>query len=336
MEKLVRLVADKAMAYSYKRWGFGEDIALRGLIDVGTWLGERKYLAFAEQMLKEWAAESRTLGFPDHVVPGIPLLMLYDKTGEELYLEGAHRLAGLYETFPRHGGIPVHRPDLTDWKTHIWVDCMYMDAPFLIRYGRLVGESRFVDIGMEHVRSYLDVLQDSDSGLFYHGFDTQLRERSAHAWGRGNGWAMLGLIDTLDALPADHPHFQPIRSALERQVRAVVPLQGKSGHWHTILDDASSPVETSIAAFFSAGIWSAVRLGLLPRETELLQVAARAFEAARNDVAPDGTLKGVSEATPIGDRSNYCDRATGSFPWGQGPLLLAAMEKVRLQKEFSE
>ena len=332
LEDVARAAAERAMQYRYKVWGFGEDIALRGLYQLGRVLPEPRFTSFVTDLLRPWAASGAALTNADHVAPGVPLLLLYQDTGDDVFLQAAVRLGQLYASFPRVDGIPVHRPDLVPWQAHIWVDCMYADAPFLVRLGLVTGEPRWIEMGIEHIGAYAVVLQ-TGAGLFHHGYDTSAKTRSLHAWGRGNGWAMLGLIDTLEVLPRDHPAFSRLHDRLVRQAEALARHQDKTGLWHTIVDDPASPLETSTAAFFAAGIWAGIRLGLLDKGLD--GVAQRAFAAALERVAGDGTLTGVSEATPIGDRDNYCRRATGMYPWGQGPLLVAILESGRLGRSLA-
>jgi unsaturated rhamnogalacturonyl hydrolase len=69
----------------------------------------------------------------------------------------------------------------------------------------------------------------------------------------------------------------------------------------------------------------AMRFGLVPqRWTALVE---RALHAVRGNVSAEGLLEGVSDATPVGaDAAHYGARPRGSFPWGQGPALLALIE----------
>jgi unsaturated rhamnogalacturonyl hydrolase len=54
----------------------------------------------------------------------------------------------------------------------------------------------------------------------------------------------------------------------------------------------------------------------------------KARAAMHSQVAPDGALQLVSDATPVGARAVYATRPFGTFPWGQGPLLLALCQEV--------
>ena len=54
----------------------------------------------------------------------------------------------------------------------------------------------------------------------------------------------------------------------------------------------------------------------------------KARAAMHSQIAPDGRLQLVSDATPVGARAVYATRPFGTFPWGQGPLLLALCQEL--------
>jgi len=325
--------AEQLMAYPFKVWGFGEEIGLRGLWELGRSLDEASYRGFVRALLRGWCQERGPLEPQDHVVPGMPLLLLYEAEGDKVYLEAALELGELLANSKEVHDLPLHRPDLKEWASHIWVDCLYLDAPFLLRLGCVTADERWVEVALRHLLPYARALRDDEKGLFYHGLDSATGERSPCLWGRGNGWALLGLIDALAELPPAHAAYPPLQAMLEAQVAALIRLQDASGHWHTVLDDPTSPLEPSCAALFAAGFWAAKRVGLVSTERWGTLggegSAERAFAAALASVDPAGGFA-VSEATPIGNRETYVTRRLGTFPWGQGPLLLAAVESGQL------
>ena len=154
--------------------------------------------------------------------------------------------------------------------------------------------------------SYLGVLREPQSGLFFHGFDTGRKVTSQYLWGRGNAWALLGMIETLELLPKSHRAYPALMTLMEAQLASLVRLQTGSGHWHTILNDPRSPLETSLSALYAVGMYLTLRLNLVneDRRHATQAVADRAFEAALQQAQPDGSFL-VSEATPIGDRETY-------------------------------
>jgi hypothetical protein len=58
------------------------------------------------------------------------------------------------------------------------------------------------------------------------------------------------------------------------------------------------------------------------------EMERRARAAMHAQLASDGTLQLVSDATPVGARAVYATRPFGTFPWGQGPLLLALCQEI--------
>src|SRR5690606_25599394 len=129
---------------------------------------------------------------------------------------------------------------------------------------------------------------------------------------RGNGWAMHGLVDTIAELSSDHPARTELVAVLTAQVRAVARLQAPGGLWHTILDDAESPLENSTAGFFASAVLKAGRLGLLqPRDHAAL--VGRALAALATATTADGGLP-ISYATPVGEHETYYQAPLGVFP----------------------
>jgi len=324
-DELVRRVADRTMACSYQVWGFGEAVAMRALLAAGRVTGDPRYRSFVTDQFARWRSRrGAQLTYEDHVTPGVPLLELaaYDRR----WMPAASALAELFRTFPRRNGLMLHRPDLDRWSTHIWVDCLYTDGAFLALWARHSREPTWTDLAAEHVLAYVRVLWDAAADLFVHGYDAAVCKRSPVHWGRGNGWALLGLLDFLQVLPRSHPAWPAVAHIVERHARALLALQDADGHWHTVLDQSDTPLESSTAAMMAYGLQVATRLGLAPPQAA--KAADRALDAALARLDANGGLQGTSAATPIGDLTLYAGRPTGVFPWGQGPMLLALVDRV--------
>lgn len=336
--ELARAAAAHTMAYPFKGWGFGEDIALRALLELEAELHEPALMDFvSDQLRRSWRVNPNEtpLAATDHVAPGVVMLELHARLGDDRFLEQALALGRLLTSFPVVDGVAVHRRDLDGWRNTVWVDCMALDGPFLARLAVATGDPIWADHAAEALLGYARVLQNEVTGLFVHGYDVGLRSASSVAWGRGNGWALHGLIDTLEVLPADHPARREAQSRLEHQLEGLRQSQHPSGRWTTVLDDPTAPIEESTAAFFAAGALKAQRLGLLPeaRTEAMAAMNERALSALVEDAGGRastdfGTLQ-VSNATPIGDHTNYINRPLGVFPWGQGPLILSCLEVWR-------
>jgi len=325
LRQWLQRVADCTAAYPYQCWGFGEAIAMLGLMAASRVTNDDQYRRVVETSFDRWwtAIEGR-LAFRDHVTPGVSLLLLAREHAR--WMDAALALGGLFRDFPTRRGVPIHRPDLEGWTSHIWVDCLYTDGPFLALLGLVTGKSSWQDLACAHTLACIDVLWDAPSGLFSHGYNAATGVANAVHWGRGNGWALQGLVDLLRFLRPDHPARSQLATVVRRQVSALATIQDAGGHWHTVLDHPETYLEHSIAAMMAWAIPQTVRLGLVPAAA--INVAAKAFDAALAATDEAGNLCGVSAATPAGDLTTYAGRSTGVFPWGQGPLLLALADRI--------
>jgi rhamnogalacturonyl hydrolase YesR len=316
-------IAEATIRLPYKVWGFGESIAMEGLIAAGG-----RYRAHAFTLLDEWANSAGPLASEPlaHVTPGVPLLLRYSEEpdpviwGRILELE-----AVLASAHIGNAGARIHRPDLAGWEHEVWVDCMHLDAPFLALLGRQANDPARQALAVELLLSHARVLQDEASGLFSHGFDDATGRPNRVHWGRGQGWALLGLVDTLHLLPPDQPGAGEIRERLDALVAGLERHEQESGRWSTVVDRHETYLEASVSAFTALGIGRAIRWELISAaDAELVR---RAFAATLDQLSPDGELLRVSDATPVGsDAAHYDARPLGTHPWGQGPALLAALE----------
>jgi unsaturated rhamnogalacturonyl hydrolase len=327
-EALARAAATHALRYPYKVWGFGEDIALRALLELSDTTGDGAPAAFVHDLVSRWCRDRGALVPADHVAPGVVFLELHERHADAPYLETALELAGLLVGFPVEDGVSVHRRDLEPWRDTIWVDCTALDGPFLARLAVTTGDAAWARRGVEMLLGYARALQEERSGLFFHGYDVARHATSPIRWARGNGWALHGMVDTLEALPPDQPGAAEVVTRLRRLVAALAALQDEGGLWRTVLDDATSPLEASTAAFYASGVLKARRLGLLDDGPEVRALVERAIAAILRHARDDGGL-GISSATPVGGRATYVEQSLGVYPWGQGPLLLTFTEGRR-------
>ncbi len=324
IEDLINRLAVQTMAYPYKVWGYGEEMGLQGLLAASDVTSEPAYFEFVHGLMDAWVASRPEISYPDHVAPGSVLLEIYQRTGDQRLLEQARHLAQFFADLPRaSSGTARHRPDHPEFSQYAYVDCIPIDGPFLCRFADLTGETSFFDLGVDLLLSHVRVLQDEDSGLFYHLYDCAHERTNGAFWGRGNGWAILGLIDILELLGPADPARPQIQTFLERQAAALARLQDSSGHWHTVLNQPNTYLETSLAAFFCVAFTRAVDSGLL--STRYLESARAAWVALVDSIDAHGLVQGVSYATPPGDAVHYQRAPVGGlYPWGQGPALLAA------------
>jgi unsaturated rhamnogalacturonyl hydrolase len=344
----LRAAADALVAYPFRVWHYGESVGLEGLLRIGALLDEPRYGAWVHGLLRGWAARRRPFAEIDNTLPGKVLCELAEHRGDDLLLEAAwdaarhlrtrstlrgvalpFRRAPLREPF---GGEPLDaagRALLGDPGPGVFVDPLHFDPPFLVHLGVLTRSAELVDAGAEQARALVALLQD-ESGAFWHFFLGRTGERYGLGWGRGQGWALLGLVDVLERLPDGHEQQRPLRRALAALADALCATQRDDGGWPAVIFDPESGPESSTAAFVAAGFGAAVAKGLLGRDYAEPARAAWGYAAAR--VREDGVLEEVSANVWASTAPwHYASVPLGGvFPWGQGPLLLAAAQLDRM------
>lgn len=307
---LVATVAQRCRRIPVTIWGFGVGGMLSGLVRVGTNLGRDDLVDHVAHLVgPTLTAEPQPT---DHLI-SVETLLALRAARPELDVDAACErwVRAVWDAAqPVAPGPRVHRPDLPPWSSTIWVDCMHTDGPGLATLG-------YDDEALACVEEYAGVLQRAD-GLFHHGYDVETGRGNGVAWGRGQAWALLGLVDTLTEVDD-----AGLRTRLESLVEALARHED-AGRWRTIVDDPAAPIENSVAAYVALGVGRAAVAGLVDHgHAAMAERAASATRAALHDGGLD-----VSEATPVGDPQNYRRRATGVFPWGQGPVLNLLLDSI--------
>lgn len=340
IERLVPAVAE----YTRRRGTAGTEwepiVAVAGLLAVGgtecvdaarevvdlaveTQTGDGQFLYGGSDPLEWTDPLERWTGVDEYTavsVPagyGYPALDFYERTGDDRYVRAARRQYEYFDTVARtdDGGIPI-RSEVAE----LWVDTTYMVAPFFARYGAVADDPDAFEEAVRQVVVHADHLQDARTGLFRHIWrETPDYYPQGQFWARGNGWVGAALVDTLDALPDDHAGRERLVGILETFADAVVGLQDRSGFWRNVLDDPTTPLETSGTLGFAYALERGVELGVLDADP-YDAAARRAMSACANAVADDGAVTRV--ATTPGGPDASLDRC------GPGWFLLAASRFV--------
>ena len=131
---------------------------------------------------------------------------------------------------------------------------MFMSGALLGRAYRATGETRYLDL----LSAFLvDGNIQQDSGLFWHC-------RSApFYWGRGNGFAAMGLTETLTYLPEEHPSRERLLDMYGQLLDALVDLQRQSGMLPQVLDFPGSYDEFTATCMMGYAIARGLRRGWL-------------------------------------------------------------------------
>jgi unsaturated rhamnogalacturonyl hydrolase len=282
----------------------------------------------------------------DSILLGRQLLLLYGVTQDKRYLIAANLLIDQLASQPRtaSGGY-WHKQR---YPNQMWLDGLYMAEPFRAEYAHLSHHpAEFSDITHqfalieEHAR-------DAKTGLLYHGWDESKQQRWANKqtgdspefWGRGMGWYMMALVDTIPYYPENDPGKKQLLEYLQRDAAALAKYQDAgSGLWYEVLDKGSAKgnyTESSASSMFVYALAKGVRRGYLP--ASFLANAERGYRGIQSkfvktdgdDVSLTGTVSvGGLGGDPYRDGTYayyLSEKVVTNDPKGVGAFLLAAAE----------
>jgi len=204
-----------------------------------------------------------------------------------------------------------------------WTDDMFMVSSVWSRTGTATEQALLATV----LTSYATTLQRPD-GIFVHAAD------GPYAWGRGNGFALLGLAEALTYTPPGWSGRGRVLEIYRKHVSALTRLQNDDGSWRQVVDEPASYKELTVTAMTTAAIARGVRLGWIDRNT-YEPVAARGWTAVAARVNVDGTVKDVCSGTGAQhSRDYYLNRpvVNGADDRGGAMALLAAIEMASLQR----
>lgn len=339
-EATLRRMADTLLELPYAVWSFGDSVAFEAMIAASDVLGDQRWLRFAHGVFRGWGARARPYSRLDCTAPGLAMVDAYRRTGDSRILEAAIGLAEYLVSRPRLNGVyatwehsPLQHPFgpgrlpsaevqlLAQRPPGVFIDCLHFDPPFFAALGAVTGEDRWTAEGAGQALGYVRLLQE-DTGLFAHFILEGSPRRYGSGWGRGQGWALLGLLNVLAELGHDHAARGDLEAAAKMLAAAMLRLQRPDGHWYAVADDPESGDETSTAAFMAAALPAAGQVtGLAGTQAG----ASAALAAARDATTPEGTVTGVSAAVNACTQISHYAHVPRGFvvPWGQGPLVLA-------------
>lgn len=204
-----------------------------------------------------------------------------------------------------------------------WTDDMFMAASVLSR----VDNGKHSAVVGTLLTSYVDKLQRPD-GLFIHAAN------GPHAWGRGNGFALLGVTEALTHLPASWAGHAPMLDVFRRHAAALAKHQSDDGSWRQVVDEPASYRELTVTAMTVAAMARGMSRGWIARAT-YEPIVNRGWQAVAARVNPDGTVKDVCAGTGAGPtKEYYLNRpvVNGADDRGGAMALLAAIEMESMRR----
>src|SRR5437764_98903 len=313
-------------------WGYAKSLYLYGQYLVWKRTKDKRYL----QYIKDWVdshvdangnvtntdkdGKTSEIKFDnlDSMLPGNLLLLLYQETKEAKYKTAADKIRKRFDTYPRtkDGGFWHATGKSRQWQ--LWGDGVFMSMPFLVRYGKLFGDSAYAnDEAARQLLIYASHLNDPKTGLMFHAYDESgastwadpVTHHSAEFWCRAMGWFGMTLIEVLDILPKNHPQRQQLIAQVQQLVKAYAKYQDdKTGLWYQVVDKGNLSdnwLETSSSSMYTYIIAKAVERGYV--DQSLMKVAKKGYQGVLTKISLDAD--GMTNLTDICEGTNVADLA---------------------------
>jgi unsaturated rhamnogalacturonyl hydrolase len=347
--EILQKVGESLLKIPYQSWNFGDSTGFEGILAVGKLLDDQKYFSFAQGWFKAWASRPQPFRRLDCTAPGIAMVEVAQLSeSKEIfkaldllanYLSGRSKDRGIYDTWqslcliPPYGGesLPEFEAQLlANPPGGTCVDCLHFDPPFFTALGKALENYKFTEIGIQQAIAYIEALQ-MPSGLFDHFFLNGVPGTWGPGWGRGQGWALLGMLDVLHQIPKSNSDYEKIAQAAEKLIRAMINFQRPDGRWFCVVDSERSGEEGSTAGFMAAGFARAIKLGIV-EESMARPAMIQALNGVIGDTDKNGQLQNVTAAVMASTRKSHYEFTPRGFsvPWGQGPLALAICETFEM------
>lgn len=312
-------------------WEWPQGVALFGLYLYYKETGEKKYF----NMIVDYFEKHLVKGLPEKNVntmcPMLTMAYVYEETGDEKYLNLCLEwLDYAMNDMPRtiEGGIQhITTADVNSQQ--LWDDTLYMTVLFIAKMGVILKDDKYIQESVHQFLVHLKYLTDTKTGLFFHGWTFDGNHNFANAlWARGNSWYTAGLVDYLDMVDVGEGVKNHLIEALERQVKALVPIQTENGLWTTLLNDKDSYEEASASAAFGYGILKAVRCGYIDEKYE--SVGVKAVEGVLKCIDDKGVVSQVSYGTGMGSSlDDYRKVPLCPMLYGQSMTMLLLVEVLK-------
>jgi hypothetical protein len=148
---------------------------------------------------------------------------------------------------------------------------------------------RFHDVACEQMRHYIDVFLVRETGLAKTMYLPDEDSLGKTYWTRASGWLMWAMTSLLRFLPETDPRRAGFIADLRTLARGVGKKQDASGGLHVLLDDASTPLETTGTAMFADGVHESIRRGWLDG-AEFQPAVDKAWAFVRKNITDDGNI----------------------------------------------
>ena len=236
---------------------------------------------------------------------------LSEATGRRRWADLLVRAAELYWPEAPGAAPPPEGPDVR-------TEDMFHSGAILGCAFQATGQRQYLDL---LARSVMKGGNQQENGLFWHG-------RSApYFWGRGNGFAAVGLAEALSYLPLDHPAWESVLNMYLSLMDGLRRRQQPSGMFPQVLDLPGSYQEFTATCMFGYAAARGLRRGWL--DLDFLEPVQLAWQGVSERIDQEGRVVDACAGTGVQSSvMEYLDlpAITGFDDLGGGMALWFAVE----------
>jgi len=308
----------------YRAWSYVNGYMLFGFNLLYEYTGDTKYRDYMKTYIDKFVGANGSFtrgwggGALDDILTGTTLVQLYEITKDERYHTAANTVRRAFNNYPRlsDGGFPHNGGSE---RYHMWIDGIFMGGLFNQRYGKTFNDAAALDEAAKQIVIYASHGERGTTGLFVHGWDERkdapwadkTTGQSSEVWSEGLGWYALAVVETLAALPQNHPNYAKVKDILVRMIAALKDTQDpKTGRWFDVVDKGNLPdnwTDSSGTAMFVYTIRRAVELGFVPADP-YAAIAERGYQGLINPTfakVVNGMVEVYSACDGVNIQNNY-------------------------------
>lgn len=205
--------------------------------------------------------------------------------------------------------------------TAAFLDTIGMICPFLTRYGSERNNQQATDLAIQQFRAFFTNGFDELSGLPYHGYDIKHGHKCGIiGWGRGLGWLMIGLVETLRWLDPRSDEFIEVEAYAHKIFEVIIKYQTANGGFSWQLQATEGHLDTSVVSMIGYSLSLYMKLTKSSAYKDELDKMIRCL------------LSNINESGEVLSSSAEC-RGFSMYPqrfetnsWGQGFGVLFIIE----------
>ncbi|MFH6942913.1 glycoside hydrolase family 105 protein [Flavobacterium sp. FlaQc-50] len=231
------------------KWDYKMGFVLSGFEKLFQKTNDKKYLNYIKDYVDERIDSSGSIKKYDvkeynidYLSPAKLLFNLYEVTKDSRYLKLLGQFRNQLESQPRTASGGFWHKQI--YPNQMWIDGLYMAEPFYTQFTMKYEKGKSLDDIAKQFELVQNHIVDKQTGLVYQAWDeskeigwaNKLTGTSPTIWGRGIGWYMLALTETLDYFPKSHPKYKVLVAYLNQIAKNANEYKSAEGLWYQVAD----------------------------------------------------------------------------------------------------